>query len=117
MDPKEENAHFVRGMCFYFLKHYDEALKNTDCALALVPNRADFQSLRAAAFLMKGSIESFLMEIEVVKKLIDKSMPKMMGSAYRRQFKACFEKFYELLEDFRANLFGPQLEIIQEMIT
>ena len=41
----------------------------------------------------------------------------MMGSAYRRQFKACFEKFYELLEDFRANLFGPQLEIIQEMIT
>ncbi len=116
MDPKEENPHFVRGMCFCLLEHYDEALKNTDWPIAIVADRAEFQSLRAAVFLMKGSFESFLMEIGVVKKLIDKNMPKMMGSAYRKQFKACFEKFYELLEDFWANFFGPQLETIQEMI-
>ena len=92
-------------------------MKNADHAMGIIPERADFQMLRCAVFLIKGAVESFLKEINEAKRLIAKGMPRMMGTSYRNQFKDCFERFYELVEVLKDKLYGPQLEILQHMMT
>lgn len=78
MDPENPDAYYFRCGCNFKLKYYDEAIKDCNKAIELIPTVAHYYLARAQVYDELGNNELAINDLKVAARLGDKGAQKFL---------------------------------------